>query len=120
MLKVVIKVDLSRYIIDIMDVYYAPIDINLENILTAVSCELEIPILYIKSKGRISRVPDARKLYCFLAREYTNESLYNIGKLINRDHSTVIWASRKAKVFIQNELEFKITYDSVKKRLKLK
>jgi len=120
MLKIVISVDLSNYFIETIGMEYFIGDINLEKILMVVSQETRIPIRYIKSKSRKGEIPDARKLYCVLAREYMDKSLSKIGKLINYDHSEVHWASKRGQFFIEHEPEFRDKYNSIKERLNLK
>lgn len=48
----------------------------------------------IAGKSREGDVMHARRIFCTLARELTNLSLAKIGAFINRDHATVINASK--------------------------
>ena len=120
MLKVVIKVDLTKHLVGAIsaDDFYP--EINIDNILGAVSSILEIPVLYIRSKARGKDLVNARKLYCLLARSYTGATLKDIGKLVNYAHDTVIYSVKMAEHFIQYEHEFRKKYISIKERLNLK
>ncbi len=120
MLKVVVKVELTSHIVEIIDVDCVPIDKDLDFILRAVSYVLKIPIADIKSKSREGELPDARKLYCLFAREYTKKTLREIGELVNIDHATVTYASKQARILMNNEINFKNKYDSIKIELYLR
>jgi chromosomal replication initiator protein len=120
MLKIVVKVDLTTYLIERIVARHTSAEINMENILNVISYELDIPISDIKSKNREGELPDARKLYCLLARDYTGKSLRTIGKLVNIDHSSVIVAIRKARFYIKSESDFRNKYNSIKERLGLR
>jgi len=120
MLKVVVNVDLTKRLIVKVDAQRISPEINLENILNATSYETEILIKDIKSKNRKSGIPDARKLYCLLARKYTKCGLREIGKLINYKHPDVLFAARKGCEYIKNEIGFRKLYNSIKERLNLK
>ena len=117
MLKVVINVDLTKYFIETVNAYNILLDINLENILSAVSYEVKIPIKDIKSKCSIKEIVDARKLYYYLSREYTKNSFAKIGKLVGKNHATVLFGFKKAESFLENEINFRNTYESIKERL---
>ena len=49
----------------------------------------------ISSKCRQRRYVNARFAYCHFCREYTLESLANVGNLIDRDHATVLHALKQ-------------------------
>ena len=64
----------------------------------------------VKRTAKIHSFP--RNLYIYLCRRYTDATLENIGKSINRNHSTVLYASevieRKMKTDhkIKNQVDF--------------
>ena len=121
MLKLVVKVDLTNHIVEVMNVHQYVSPLSLDNILSAVSIVLNIPIFNIMSKSRLGDLPDARKIYCIIAKDYTKKSLSVIGELVNIDHATVLFAIKKARGFLDRkvEVEFINTYNSVKERLNL-
>ena len=62
----------------------------LENILEEVADKTRIPIDDLKSRSRARDVADARFVYYRRSREITKEPLSKIGRLVNRDHATVL------------------------------
>lgn len=46
----------------------------------------------LSSKSRLKRIAEPRSLVCYLCRRYTDLSLAEIGRLINRKHTTVLYA----------------------------
>jgi chromosomal replication initiation ATPase DnaA len=48
----------------------------------------------IRSKSRRLDVVIVRQVYCYAARELTGTSMKEIGKVIHRDHATVIYSCR--------------------------
>lgn len=65
---------------------------SLYDILTYVSYHSGVPIDVLKSRTRTRDIVILRQYYCAKANELTKNSLGKIGKLINRDHATVIYA----------------------------
>ena len=50
---------------------------------------------------------DDLSIYCFKLRTENEMTLQNIGKIINRDHSTVIYHLNRYKAFINFDKKFK-------------
>ena len=69
-------------------------DPTLELIAEILEDYTGITVDQIKSKSRVREVTQIRQLLCYLAGELTNDSLKQIGRFINRDHSTVIHSKR--------------------------
>lgn len=60
-----------------------------------------ISVETLKSERRSDKVAKARQVYCWLCTKYgpeVNRSLPNIGRTINRDHTTVLHAMRKVAI----------------------
>jgi chromosomal replication initiation ATPase DnaA len=80
--------------------------VKLEGILSAVSASTSIPIEALKEGGGVKgkrgrrEVTTARQIYCFVARELTGCSLYEIGKAVNRDHATVLYSINTIQGYI--------------------
>lgn len=55
-----------------------------------VSSEFKVSIAELQSKSRKKTVTQPRQIAMYLSRKYTDDSLADIGKLFNRDHSTVL------------------------------
>lgn len=69
----------------------------------------------VKSKTRKREYVITRQLYCYLAREYTNNTLADIGMTINRDHATVLYCIQECK----NEYHLKPILEEFKKSFRL-
>ena len=64
-------------------------------VFNEVRNEYGLSISHIRNKTRISYVREARQVFTQLMRECSSMSTKEIGRLVNRDHSTVI-ATTKA------------------------
>jgi chromosomal replication initiator protein len=72
--------------------------VGVNQILTAamicelVSGQFKVSVKEMQSKSRKKIITTPRQIAMYLARKYTEESLVDIGKTFNRDHSTVLHA----------------------------
>ncbi len=70
--------------------------VGVEQLLSAgmicelVSCQFKVSIKEMQSRSRKRAVSFPRQVAMYLARKYTDDSLADIGKVLNRDHSTVL------------------------------
>lgn len=70
--------------------------VGVSQILTAtmiselVSGQFNVSVKELQSKSRKKAITTPRQIAMYLARKYTEESLTDIGKAFNRDHSTVL------------------------------
>lgn len=55
-----------------------------------VSGQFNVSVKELQSKSRKKVITTPRQIAMYLARKYTEESLVDIGKIFNRDHSTVL------------------------------
>jgi chromosomal replication initiator protein len=95
-------------------------EITIENIKKLVSDHFEVPIDKLQAKSRKREVVMARQLSMYLAKNYTNQSLKNIGKNFgNRDHSTVIYSVQAVKDLIDTDTIFKKTVTQLEKKVKM-
>jgi len=120
MLKVVVGIDIVNRIVETINGEDISPEINLENILSAVSHVLNIPVLDIRSKSRKREFTDARKYYCILAKTYTGMTLNNIGRLVNYKHDVVIYSNNLSEHLLSYDLRFRHEYNLIKERLNLK
>ena len=82
------------------------IQVSLEEILSIVSKVTEIPLMALKGKTRKREVVEARQAYFLLSMILTENSLSEIGNLVNRDHATVLHAKQNEHLkSIQNIIE---------------
>ncbi len=93
------------------------VSLSTDTILEAVSNHFNVKIEEIKSKKRNQPITNARQVYMYLTREILNESLLNIGKSIDRDHSTVIHGIEKIEEKIKNDKNFENTLLSLKDKI---
>lgn len=70
---------------------------TLDGILFQVSEKTGIPLSRLKNGDRKREVVDARFVYYRRAKEKTRHSLVEIGKLVHKDHATVLHGIREAK-----------------------
>jgi chromosomal replication initiation ATPase DnaA len=61
-------------------------------IFKAIRKEMKVSKEEIMSKKRDRKLVEARQMFCLLARRHTHESSVEIGKIINRDHATVLYS----------------------------
>lgn len=59
-----------------------------------VARQFQVPVAEMQSKSRKKSVAFPRQVAMFLARKLTDEALSDIGKAMNRDHSTVVHSIR--------------------------
>lgn len=69
--------------------------------MTIVSQVCGLPIEKIVGKDRTRRIVIARQLYCYILREHFWYGLVEIGKTINRDHTTIIHSYRLVKNLLE-------------------
>ena len=85
-------------------------NITLESIVDAVN---RITDCTIQTKGRHQHNSFARWIYFKTARKLTNKSLTNIGKAVNRDHSTAIHGLAHVDQMLSTEPRYKYFYNKV-------
>lgn len=72
-----------------------------------VVCDLyRLPINDIISNSRKRTIVEARQVAIYLLNKYTDMSLVGIGRLFNRDHSTVIYSRDTVKDMIDVDHKF--------------
>ena len=63
-----------------------------QEIIRLVEHAFEMTLKQIRSPRRDSRLITPRHILCFLLRRHTNLALASIGKIVGRDHSSVVHA----------------------------
>jgi len=67
-------------------------------LVEAVVLVTNISVADIEGRKRIRRIARARQILCYLAREYTDMTLSEVGVYLGgRDHTTVIYGASKVK-----------------------
>ena len=86
-----------------------------ERILTFVSQKYGIPTEDIIGKRKTDAIASARQVAIYLLRELTDMSFANIGKVFNRDHSTVVASVNKVKDRMKEDSSFEAQIDDMMK-----
>lgn len=89
----------------------------LDAIIRLVAVEFGVPKSELSSICRKRNLADARKVYSVLAKQYLY-SFKDIGRAINKDHSTIIAAVRVAEWHCETEPAFKKKLEDIKTKLK--
>ena len=92
--------------------------INIESIQNIVADHFDLNIQEMLSPRRSRSLARPRQIAMYLAKQYTTNSLPDIGrKFSNRDHTTVIHAVKKIEELIKKDNEIKHSVNEIKKRL---
>ena len=89
---------------------------TLESITEAIKYVTNIDILNEKSRHR--DVVDARKMYGYIAKNYTLLTYQAIGDYIGKDHATIMHYNKETKALCETDKSFKRKLDIVLKILK--
>jgi len=108
--------DCSRILKDFIN--YNNKAINIESIQNMVAAHFNLDIQEMLSARRSRSLARPRQIAMYLAKQYTTNSLPEIGrKFSNRDHTTVIHAVKKIEELIKNNNEIKQNVGEIKKKL---
>jgi hypothetical protein len=92
---------------------------QLEMILQNCSEVSGVSIEKIKSKDRFRHIVVVRQIYCYIAKKYFSYTLLEIGKSINRDHSSVIHSIELVEKMIElNDPLICSHYEAIMDKLK--
>ena len=94
--------------------------ITVENIAKLVAEHFQVPLDTLSSKTRKRKVVIARQLSMYLAKNYTENSLQNIGNNFGgKDHSTVIYSINTVKDLMDTDTLFKETVAELEKKVEM-
>ena len=92
--------------------------VSVESIQNLVASHFNLSIQELLSPRRSRSLARPRQIAMYLAKQYTTNSLPDIGrKFSNRDHTTVIHAVKKINELIKNDNEIKESVIEIKKKL---
>jgi len=91
--------------------------ISLGEIMDIVCKHYRIDPDNLRSRSRKKIYTNARNIYVYLARKYTDKSITEIGKSINRAHSTVTYGLEKVKQGIKQNSEIKKQIEFLDKKI---
>jgi len=92
-------------------------EITVENIQKLVADYFDIPVEDLRKKSRKREVVVARQLSMYFAKEFTSESLKNIGEFFAKDHSTVLYSHKAVRDMIDTDTGFKDTVEKLKRQV---
>ncbi|MBO4343741.1 MAG: chromosomal replication initiator protein DnaA [Clostridia bacterium] len=89
-----------------------------DKIITYVSQKTGIAPEEIVGKRKTNEIAMARQVSIYLLRELTEMSYENVGKVFNRDHSTVVSAVKKIKEMMDKDSSFEAQIDDMVKDMR--
>lgn len=115
----VIDTDLAKEVIEKF-VSKVNKEITVENIKKLVADYFNMEIDQLHAKSRKRPIVIARQLSMYLAKNYTEETLKDIGRNFgNRDHSTVIHSLKTIQDMIDTQPKFKDQVSDLKKKVEM-
>ena len=98
---------------------HQPIPMTVERIITEVARTYGVSGDDIRSSKRSSTISTARQVAMYIVREVTQMSMAAIGEEFgNRDHSTVVYATRQVERRMEKDTHFKETVDDIIKNIR--
>lgn len=91
--------------------------VNTDEILNIISEEQSISVDSIISKVRHREVVGGRQLFCYIMREKFGFSYTKIGRLIERNHATIMHSNKSHKDNYQFDREYRNMCDRVLNRV---
>ena len=83
-------------------------------VFNEVRNEYGLNISHIRNKTRISYVREARKVFTQLMREHSSMTTTEIGRLVNRDHSTVVATTKAVHRDLDTNALYRNRYSKMK------
>lgn len=90
-----------------------------ETVIQTVCDEYKVQLWEMQQHCRRKRYVKPRQIVCFLLRQYTDMSLYEIGKLFYRDHTTTIHSCAKVDDMMRLYPEYRAEIRKLQSRLNL-
>ena len=81
--------------------------LTLEDIMKLVCRYYRVDPDSLRSRSKKRLYSNARNVYVYMARKYTDKPISEIAKSINRTHSTAIFAEEKVKEMIKKDASIK-------------
>lgn len=116
-----LKVELTRVLseVAIFQTDLSPVKkISLQRMIMRLVCKFyDLSIEQIISESREGDIRKARQVLCVLLKNYTSMSYNAIGKLVNRDHATVIHCMKVLSDAKDTNQELHFQYRAIEKQL---
>jgi len=109
---------LAAEVLDRLEPRTAPTPRSISDIQAAIVQHFELTLDELRGTSRAARVSWPRQLAMLLSRELTDATLPAIGREFGgRDHSTVIWACRRADVRLASDQDAANTAEAVRRQI---
>lgn len=91
--------------------------ISIEKLFNCIELKLGVTKEQLICPVRKREYVDARHMFALFLRRNTNLSTTRVGKLLNRDHSTVVYSVKTGYGLYQSDKQFKSTYKELEDML---
>lgn len=102
----------------VFSLYFRPGNVALDHILRVVCDYFKVDLGSIPSKSRKKNIARPRQICCYLARQLTDKSLEDIGKKVNRRHSTILYDCEKIKRRMNSDSQFKSVVNFLEEKIR--
>lgn len=82
-------------------------------VFNEVKNEYGVTAFQLYSKTRLLHIRESRQVFSQLMRKHTDMTLKEIGKLVNRDHATVMHSCKVVDADIESNQKFRKRYDRI-------
>lgn len=92
-------------------------ELTVDKIQDVICDYLRIPAELLRTKDRKREIVQARQLFMYFCKNYTNCSLAYIGRQVDRDHATVLYADKAVTNLIETDRKFKMQVEEIQRKL---
>ena len=86
-------------------------------VFNEVKNEYGVTAFQLLSKSRHQAIREARQVFAHLMRKHTDLSLSDIGRFVNRDHTTIIHACKVVESDMDGNVRYKKRYDRINDKI---
>lgn len=94
-------------------------ELSVEDIFAKVESVTGASFMAISGRSRTREFVVPRQLSIWFLKNHTSLTLCSIGRLVNRDHSTVLYSLEQAENLISTDKKIKKLYEELKEALNL-
>lgn len=95
-----------------------PINVTVDKIFASIEKKFGVKKSDLTGKSRVKEIAHARHVAIFLIRDVTEMSYPNIGKLFNRDHTTIIASEETVRKKLSSDRTLEATINEILKEIK--
>ena len=95
-----------------------PINVTIDKIFAAIEKKYDVNKTELVGKSRVKEIAHARHIAIYLIRTITEMSLPNIGKIFNRDHSTILSSVETVEKKTMSSSAFEMEINDLIKEIK--